>query len=116
MSAGKFGKRFAALAAVLTAGFGLAAAQPADAAARAPACQPVVIQTIGAVQLPEGVAVSPRTGKVYVAGIGGPVSVISGRTGTVTGTIPVGFTTYAVASARGPTRSTSPAPSAAWCG
>ena len=55
-----------------------------------------VTSTIGVGNGPDAVAVSPRTGKIYVTntnisdGSAGTVSVISGRTGTVTGTIPVG--------------------------
>jgi YVTN family beta-propeller protein len=99
MSEGKFGKRFAALAAVLTAGVGLsAAAQPAGAATQAPARHPAVTRTIPVGSGPIGVAVSPMTGRIYVTNsVSGTVSVINGRKDTVVGTIPIGGQPSAVA-------------------
>jgi DNA-binding beta-propeller fold protein YncE len=55
-----------------------------------------VTVTISVGNDPDGAAVSPRTGKIYVTNLdladdaAGTVSVINGRTGTVTGTISVG--------------------------
>jgi DNA-binding beta-propeller fold protein YncE len=47
---------------------------------------------------PAGVAVSPRTGKIYVLNFTvGTVSVISGRTGAVTSTIATTAASYEVA-------------------
>ena len=109
MSARKSGKWFAALAAVLTAGVGLGATQPAGAATRASAQPAVITQTILVGSGPNGVAISPMTGRIYVAdGNDDTVSVINGRkdtvtstingrTDTVTGTIPVGLQPDAVA-------------------
>src|ERR1035441_9261351 len=96
MPARKSGKRLAALAAVLTAGVGLGATQPARAATPAPARPPAgtptlpVSSTIGVGSEPDAVAVSPQTGRIYVTNYDvGTVSVINGRTDTVTSTIPV---------------------------
>ena len=52
------------LAAVLAAGAGLGASQPAGAAALTPGRPPVVTQTIPVGLGPIEVAVSPRTGKL----------------------------------------------------
>jgi DNA-binding beta-propeller fold protein YncE len=77
MPAGKFGKRLAALAAVLAAGAGLSATQPAGTATLTPGRPPAVTQTIPVGIGPVGVAVSPRTGKIYVTNYGdNAVSVI----------------------------------------
>jgi YVTN family beta-propeller protein len=89
MPAGKFRKGLAALAAVLAAGVGLGAAQPADAATQSPTRPPAAIQTIPIDGNPIAVAVSPRTGEIYATTIGG-VLVINGRTNTVTSFIGVG--------------------------
>ena len=67
MSARKSGKWFAALAGVLAAGVGLGATQPAGAATRASAQPPVVTQTILVGSGPNGVAISPMTGRIYIA-------------------------------------------------
>ena len=77
MPAGQFGKRLVSLAAVLTAGAGLGATQPAGAAIRAWGPPPAVTQTIPVGSGPFGVAVSPVTGRIYVANsVSGTVSVI----------------------------------------
>jgi len=66
----------------------------AGAATQSPARPPAAVQTIPIDGAPIGVAVSPRTGEIYVPDYGsdedGTISVINGRTDTVTGTIPVG--------------------------
>jgi len=50
-----------------------------------------VLTNISVGQLPQGIAVYPKTRAVYVANEGdGTVSVINGRTDTVMATIPVG--------------------------
>jgi len=56
-----------------------------------------VTATIPVGVAPRGVAVSARTGAVYVASASGSVSVINGRTNKVTATIPVGSEPVGVA-------------------
>src|SRR4051794_23638641 len=59
---------------------------------------PGVTTTIPVGNAPEGVAVNPKTDTVYVANeYDDTVSVISGRTNTVTATIPVGRQTHWIA-------------------
>ena len=80
-----------------------AAAVPLTAAAAAavPASAPggyTVTATIGVGTYPDGVAVDPAAGTVYVANYGdGTVSVINAATSTVIATIPVGGSPSAVA-------------------
>jgi YVTN family beta-propeller protein len=90
--------RHAQRAAILfTAAAGLLAAVTTAASASTPATTApdaaiTVTATIPVGNTPTGIAVNQRTNTVYVTNeIGGTVSVIDGRTDTVTTTIPVGF-------------------------